>query len=111
MTDDPEQSNGANVDAGPDPDREFEDALAEARGRLDGDAVTAFYLGVVRDGEEIDSTFSYRTGDPQQEGLQSLSLLATHLRVIAREAGVDVETVAEDATRLATQVDEIPREE
>lgn len=95
----------------PAPDEEFEDARIEARRLLDQDGVTAFYLGVVRDGEEIDSTFSYLTQDPEREGIQSLSLLATHLRVIAKEAGVDVETVASDATRLATEVEELDRPE
>jgi hypothetical protein len=89
----------------------FQTELAAARDLLDDDTITAFHVGVVRDGEEIDTTFSYRTddADDQQEGLQALSLLATHLRVVASEAGVDYETVAADAVTLATQVEEAPQ--
>lgn len=89
-------------------DDRFQTELDAARDLLADDAVTAFHVGVVRDGEEIDTAFSYRTDDAadQQDGLQALSLLATHLRVVASNAGVDYETVAEDAVTLATQVEE-----
>lgn len=91
-------------------DDSFQTELDAARALLDDDDVTAFHVGVVRGGEEIDTSFSYRTDDAsgQQEGLQALSLLATHLRVVASEAGVDYETVATDAVTLATQVEETP---
>jgi hypothetical protein len=93
-----------------DVDDTFQTELDAARDLLADDDVTAFHVGVVRDGEEIDTAFSYRTDDTgeQQGGLQALSLLATHLRVVASNAGVDYETVAEDAVTLATQVEEAP---
>jgi hypothetical protein len=90
-------------------DDSFQAELDAARDLLDDDDVTAFHVGVVRGGEEIDTSFSYRRDDDsQQEGLQALSLLATHLRIVASEAGVDYETVATDAVTLATQVEETP---
>ncbi|EJN58539.1 hypothetical protein [Halogranum rubrum] len=96
-------------------DDAFQTELDAARDLLDDDSLTAFHVGVVRDGEEIDTTYSYRTddsdGDGEHEGLQALSLLATHLRVVADEAGVDYETVATDAVTLATQVEEAPTDE
>ncbi|SEO25102.1 hypothetical protein SAMN04487948_101342 [Halogranum amylolyticum] len=89
-------------------DDTFRTELDAARAMLDDDAVTAFHVGVVRDGEEVDTTFSYRTdgADDEQEGLQALSLLATHLRIVASESGLDYETVAADAVTLASQVEE-----
>lgn len=94
-------------DDGDDGDDEFAERLAHARGLLTEDA-TACYVGVVRDGREVDSTFAQRAGDAQQEGMQALSLLASHLRLVADEAGVDYETVAGDAVTLAERLDESP---
>lgn len=48
--------------------------------------------------------------DPQQEGLQALSLLAAHVRIVATEAGVDPATVAGDAATLAGRMDELSPE-
>lgn len=90
-----------------DGDDEFAERLAHARDLLTEDA-TACYVGVVRDGREVDSTFAQRAGDAQQEGMQALSLLASHLRLVADEAGVDYETVAGDAVTLAERLDESP---
>jgi uncharacterized membrane protein YccC len=89
-------------------DDAFQTELDAARDLLDDDAITAFHVGVVRDGAEVDTTYSYRTddADSQQEGFQALSLLATHLRLVASEAGIDYETVAADAVTLAQQVEE-----
>jgi hypothetical protein len=84
----------------------FERERRTARELLDDDDVTAFHVGVVRNGEEIETTYSYLADDPELEGLQALSLLATHLRVVASEADVDYSTVAADAATLAGQVEE-----
>lgn len=86
-------------------DDEFAERLSNARSLLTDDA-TALYVGVVRDGREVDSTFAQRAGDARQEGMQALSLLASHLRLVADEAGVDYETVADDAVTLAARLDE-----
>lgn len=91
----------------PDADAEFAERLAHARDLLTEDA-TACYVGVVRGGREVDSTFAQRADDAQQEGMQALSLLASHLRLVADEAGVDYETVAGDAVTLAERLDEPP---
>ena len=55
--------------------------------------------------------FAQTADDPQQEGLQALSLLATHVRIVANEAGVDPATVAGDAATLAGQMEELSPEE
>ncbi|GAB7012149.1 hypothetical protein [Halolamina salina] len=86
-------------------DPAFARRVEEARDLLDEDA-TALYVGVVRDGREVDSTFAQRADDAQQEGMQALSLLASHIRLVADEAGVDYTTVAGDAVTLAEQLDE-----
>ena len=74
---------------------------------LDDDSITAFYLGVIDDGETVETTFAQTADDPQQEGMQALSLLATHVRIVANEAGVDPATVAGDAATLAGRLDEL----
>lgn len=89
-----------------DADEEFAERVAAATDLLDAESLTALYVGVVREGREVDSTFAQRAGDPQQEGMQALSLLASHLRLVADEAGVDYETVADDAAALADRLDE-----
>ena len=91
-----------------DPDEEFPEALEHARDLLGSDDVTAFHVGVVRNGENVETTYSYDVQDPEQEGIQSLTLLATHLRIVAEESGVDYTTVASDAATLAGQVEETP---
>lgn len=98
------RTDGDPSDRG-DADAEFEERLDHARGLLTDDA-TACYVGVVRDGREVDSTFAQRANDAQQEGMQALSLLASHLRLVADEAGVEYETVADDAATLARRLDE-----
>ncbi len=107
------RENGGNMIADgsgrPDGDEEFESELAYARELLDTDDIRAAHVGVVR-GDEVDTTFAQRGEDPQQEGLQALSLLAAHVRLVAAEAGVEPSTVAADAASLASQVDEIPAE-
>jgi len=90
---------------------EFDEELDSARRLLDDDSNTAFYVGVVRDGETVETTFAQTADDPQQEGLQTLSLLATHVRIVANQAGVDPSVVAGDAATLAGQVEELSPEE
>ncbi|GAB7095821.1 hypothetical protein JCM30237_29750 [Halolamina litorea] len=85
-------------------DEEFARRVAEARDLLSEDA-TALYVGVVRDGREVDSTFAQQADDAQQEGMQALSLLASHIRLVSDEAGVDYTTVAADAVTLAEQLE------
>lgn len=91
--------------AGSGEDEAFARRVEEARDLLGEDA-TALYVGVVRDGREVDSTFAQQADDHQQEGMQALSLLASHIRLVSDEAGVDYTTVAADAVTLAEQLDE-----
>lgn len=74
---------------------------------LKEDSITGFYLGVIHEGETADSTFAQLADDPQQEGLQALSLLATHVRIVANESGADPEMVAGDAATLAARLEEL----
>ena len=110
MADD-NRGNGApadddsSVDDDATDEAEFARRVAEAR-ELIGEDATAFYVGVVREGREVDSTFAQQADDPQQEGMQALSLLASHIRLVSDEAGVDYTTVAADAVTLAEQLDE-----
>ncbi|GAA0207854.1 hypothetical protein [Halobaculum roseum] len=88
-------------------DRTFERELATARALLeDADDLTALHVGVVR-GDRVDTTTARRS-EGEQAGLETLALLASHLRTVANEAGVDVETVAGDAASLANEVEEFP---
>jgi hypothetical protein len=91
---------------GRDDSDEFADQLADAREALADDDLTAFAVGVVRNGESVETTASYRSDAVDaEEGTQSLTLLATHLRVVAEEAGVDYRTAARDAAALADRVE------
>ncbi len=94
-----------------DVDADFEAERRTALELLDEDSVTAFYLGVVHDGETADTTFAQTADDPQQEGLQALSLLATHVRIVANESGADPATVAGDAATLAGRMEELSPDE
>ncbi|MCL9816413.1 hypothetical protein [Natronocalculus amylovorans] len=77
---------------------------------LEDDSISAFYLGVIRDSEEIDTTFAQTADSPEDEGLQALSLLATHVRIVANQAGVDPSTVAGDAATLAGRLEDLSPE-
>jgi len=104
---DAESEGGEHVsgdDAGNGDDEEFERRVENARELLTDDA-TALYVGVVREGREVDSTFAQQADDSQQEGMQALSLLASHIRLVSDEAGVDYTTVAADAVTLAEQLE------
>ncbi|MFW5949558.1 MAG: hypothetical protein ACOCSD_08180, partial [Halolamina sp.] len=63
-TDPESDSRAAGDDAGS--GGEFARRVAEARDLIDDDA-TAFYVGVVREGREVDSTFAQQADDAQQE--------------------------------------------
>lgn len=89
----------------------FETERRTARELLDDESITAFYLGVIYDGETADTTFAQTADDPQQEGLQALSLLATHVRIVANESGADPATVAGDAATLAGRMEELSPDE
>lgn len=67
--------------------------------------VSALHVGVVR-GDRVDTSFAQLADGPREEGLQALTLLATHLRLVAEEAGVGYDTVAADAAQLANQLEE-----
>ena len=93
-----------------DPDSTFERERRAARELLSDDSVTALYAGVVTDGETLETTFAQTAEDPRQEGLQALSLLAAHVRLVANEAGVEPTAVAGDAATLAGRMDELSPE-
>jgi len=89
-------------------DTDFERELARARALLEDadDEVTAVHVGVVR-GDRVNSTAA-RRGEGERAGLETLTLLASHLRTVADEAGVDHDVVAADAARLAGEVETLP---
>jgi hypothetical protein len=89
---------------------EFEAERQAAQELLEDDSITAFYVGVVDDGETVETTFAQTADDPDQEGMQALSLLATHVRIVANEADVDPATVAGDAATLAGRLEELSPE-
>lgn len=90
----------------PDDRGEFAAEVERARALLDPD-VDALFVGAIRDGE-VETTFAQRADDADQEALQPLGLLAAHLQLVSRQAGVEPSTVAGDAATLAGQVEEIP---
>jgi hypothetical protein len=83
----------------------FQRELASARELLADDDISALHVGVVR-GDRVDTAFAQLADGPREEGLQALTLLATHLRLVAEEAGVGYDTVAADAAQLANQVED-----
>lgn len=97
-----------------DASEEFDARLERARRLLEQEGITAFHVGVIRDGEEVDTAFAQRASDTPDsaasdagdEGAQALSLLGAHLRLVADEAGVDYATVAGDAATVAERVEE-----
>lgn len=86
----------------------FERERDRARRLLDADDLTAVHVGVIHDDQTVDTVASRRTDTDTEEELQALSLLATHIRAVAAEAGVDYETVAADAAAIASQLEELP---
>jgi predicted Abi (CAAX) family protease len=93
-----------------DPEAAFETERRAAQELLADDSITALYVGVVSDGDALETTLAQTADDPQQEGLQALSLLAAHVRLVANEAGVEPAAVAGDAATLAGRMDELSPE-
>jgi len=88
----------------------FERERDRARSLLDADDLTAVHVGVIHDDQTVDTVASRRTEADSDPELQTLSLLATHIRAVAAEAGVDYDTVAADAAAIASQLEELPVE-
>ena len=86
----------------------FEAERDRARALLDADDLTALHVGVIHDDQTVDTVASRRTDTETEAELQTLSLLATHIRAVAAEAGVDYDTVAADAAAIASQLEELP---
>ncbi|MXR39850.1 hypothetical protein GRX01_00540 [Halobaculum sp. WSA2] len=113
-SDDPTDRTDDGTDGSPaaattNDDAAFERELARARALLDDaddDEITAVHVGVVR-GDRVNSTAA-RRGEGERAGLETLTLLASHLRTVADEAGVDHDVVAADAARLAGEVETLP---
>jgi len=81
-----------------------------ARTLLDDDTVTALHLGVIRNDETVDTVVARDPASDYDPSIHTLSLLATHIRAVAAEAGADYEAVAADAAAIAGQLDELPIE-
>lgn len=88
----------------------FQTERDRARRLLDADDLTAIHVGVIHDDQTVDTVASRRADVDSEAELQALSLLATHIRAVATEAGVDYETVAADAAAVAAQLEELPVE-
>jgi len=88
----------------------FETERDRARRLLNADDLTALHVGVIHDDQTVDTVASRRTDADSEAELQALSLLATHIRAVAAEAGVDYDTVAADAAAVAAQLEELPVE-
>lgn len=81
-----------------------------ARTLLDDDSITALHLGVIRDDETVDTVVARDPTSDYDPSIHTLSLLATHIRAVAAEAGADYDAVAADAAAIAGQLDELPIE-
>ena len=81
-----------------------------ARTLLDDDTITALHLGVIRNDEAVDTVVARDPASDYDPSIHTLSLLATHIRAVAAEAGADYEAVAADAAAIAGQLDELPIE-
>jgi len=88
----------------------FETERDRARRLLDAEDITALHVGVIHDYQTVDTVASRRTDSDSEAELQALSLLSTHIRAVAAEAGVDYDTVAADAAAIASQLEELPIE-
>ena len=85
-------------------DEDFAADLAQVRALVARDDIDGFYAGVVS-GDELDYVLAHRFDDPERVGMQALSLLAYHVLTISEEANLPPEQVAEDAVRLAGELD------
>ena len=81
-----------------------------ARTLLDSDDITALHLGVIRNDETVDTVVARDPASEYDPSIHTLSLLATHIRAVAAEAGADYDAVAADAAAIAGQLDELPIE-
>ncbi len=88
----------------------FEGECDRAKQLLDAEDLTAVHVGVIHDDRTVDTVATRRTDGETDAELHALSLLATHIRAVAAEAGVDYETVAADAAAIAAQLEELPIE-
>ena len=79
-----------------------------ARTLLDDDSITALHLGVIRDDKTVDTVVARDPTSDYEPSIHTLSLLATHIRAVAAEAGADYDAVAADAAAIAGQLDELP---
>ena len=82
-------------------DEVFERELETARELLaDADDVSALHVGVVREGR-VDTTAAQRPDGDRDERLQALTLLASHLRLVAAQADAEYDAVAANAAQIA----------
>ena len=81
-----------------------------ARRLLNNDDITGLHLGVIRDDQTVDTVIARDPASDYDPSIHTLSLLATHIRAVAAEAGADYEAVAADAAAIAGQLDELPIE-
>jgi len=81
-----------------------------ARTLLDNDDSTGLYLGVIRGDQTVDTVVARDPDSDYAPTIHALSLLATHIRAVAAEAGADYDAVAADAAAIAGQLDELPIE-
>ena len=81
-----------------------------ARTLLDNDDITGLHLGVIRDDQTVDTVIARDPASDYDPSIHTLSLLATHIRAVAAEAGADYDAVAADAAAIAGQLDELPIE-
>jgi len=81
-----------------------------ARRLLDNDDITGLHLGVIRDDQTVDTVIARDPTSDYDPSIHTLSLLATHIRAVAAEAGADYDAVAADAAAIAGQLDELPIE-
>lgn len=88
-----------------DTDEAFERELAKARELLATDDVSAFNVNVVHD-DRVDTAVAQQSADDRDEELQALTLLATHLRVVASAADAEHDAVAANAAQIASQLEE-----
>jgi hypothetical protein len=115
MTDDTDRTHDGDADSTHDADHDtdgtdpgeaaFQRELESARELLADDDISALHVGVVR-GDRVDTAFAQLADGSREEGLQALTLLATHLRLVAEQAGVGYDAVAADAAELANHVEE-----
>ncbi|MFC7043282.1 hypothetical protein [Halonotius sp. GCM10025705] len=89
---------------------EFTSDRDRARRLLDNDDITGLHLGVIRDDQTVDTVIARDPASDYNPSIHTLSLLATHIRAVAAEAGADYEAVAADAAAIAGQLDELPIE-